>query len=131
MDKIVERENHHAKGLGTMDFGARNGSGQRRQQQQQQQRRQQQPPPPVEVVLGIREELAEFQRNGGKQALRAKWRAACEEALVQTMRDPVSFEAALSEPGGIIEYLRDRGVIPPAPSRWPVKAPAVASTSIP
>jgi hypothetical protein len=132
MDKIVERENHHAKGLGTMDFGARNGSGQRRQQQQQQQRRQ--PPSPVDdgidpvkVVLGIREELAEFRRNGGKQALRAKWRAACEEALVQTMRDPVSFEAALSEPGGIIEYLRDRGVIPPAPSRWPVKAPAVAS----
>jgi hypothetical protein len=129
MDKIVD---HHAKGLVTMDFGARNGSGQRRQQQQQQQRRQPSPSPvdvvdPVKAILDIREELAEFRRNGGKQALRAKWRAACEEALVQTMRDPVSFEAALSEPGGIIEYLRDRGVIPPAPSRWPVKAPAVAS----
>ena len=26
---------------------------------------------PVDVILGIREELAEFQRNGGRQALLA------------------------------------------------------------
>jgi hypothetical protein len=81
---------------------------------------------PVDVLLGIRKELAEFRRNGGKQALLAKWRKACGEALLQTMHSP-DFETALSEPGGIIEHLRDRGVIPPAPSRWPVKAPATAS----
>ena len=112
------------RGLGARDFEATRDFGERDKNE-----RDKSPVDidPVNVILGIREELAEFRRNGGKQALRAKWRAACEEALVQTMRDPVSFEAALSEPGGIIEYLRDRGVIPPAPSRWPVKAPAVAS----
>ena len=68
---------------------------------------------PVDVILGIREELAEFRRNGGKQAMRAAMRKACEEALLRTMHggDPDSFEQALSEPGGIIEYLRDRGLI--------------------
>ena len=67
---------------------------------------------PVNVILGIREELAEFRRNGGKQALRAAMRKACEEALLRTTHGPVPFETALSEPGGIIEYLRNRGSDP-------------------
>jgi hypothetical protein len=72
---------------------------------------QQQPQSPVDVVLGIREELAEFRRNGGKQAMRTKWRKACGEALSSLASPELSFEQALAEPGGIIEYLRDRGVI--------------------
>jgi hypothetical protein len=47
--------------------------------------------------------------------------------LLQTMRglDPGSFERALAGPDGIIEHLRDRGVIPPpARPRWLGKPPA-------
>jgi hypothetical protein len=85
---------------------------------------------PVNVILGIREELAEFKKAGGKEALRAAMRKACEEALLQTMRglDPDSFERALSEPDGIIEHLRDRGVIPPPPSRWKTAEGRVAAS---
>ena len=36
---------------------------------------------PVDVILGIREELAEFRRNGGKQALLAKLRASREKGI--------------------------------------------------
>jgi hypothetical protein len=43
--------------------------------------------------------------------LRAKWRKACEEALLQTMRGPDPFEPALSGPGSAIEYLEHRGLI--------------------
>jgi hypothetical protein len=100
------------RGLGARDFEATRDFGERDKNE-----RDKSPVDidPVNVILGIREELAEFRRNGGKQALRATMRKACEEALLQTMRgtDPDSFERALSEPGGIIEYLRDRGVIPP------------------
>ena len=74
---------------------------------------------PVDVVLGIREELAEFRRNGGKRALLAKLRETREADLRATMRGPDPFGL---DP--VVEYLRDRGLIPPAPSRWPVKAVA-------
>jgi hypothetical protein len=40
---------------------------------------------PVEVIINIRKELAEFQRNGGKWALRVKLRKACKEALLQVV----------------------------------------------
>jgi hypothetical protein len=111
--KRLWKEKSIMRRFGVRDFGEAND-------------RRQQPQSPVGVVLGIREELAEFRRNGGKQALLAKWRKACEEALLQTMRglDPGSFEQALAGPDGIIEHLRDRGVIPPARSRWPGKPPA-------
>jgi hypothetical protein len=66
---------------------------------------------PVEVVLGIREELAEFRRNGGKQALLAKLRASREKDLLTTLRGPDPFEPALSGPGSVIEYLEQRGLI--------------------
>jgi hypothetical protein len=92
-------------GFGARDFAA--ARNENKQQPQQQQRRQS----PVDVILGIREELAEFKKAGGKQALRAKWRKACEEALLRTMHGPDPFEPALSEPGGVIEYLEHRGLI--------------------
>ena len=95
-----------------MDFEARDfgeGEQQRRQQQQS----------PVDVILGIREELAEFQKAGGRQALLAKLRETREADLRATMRGPDPFGL---DP--VVEYLRDRGLIPPAPSRWPVKAVA-------
>jgi len=76
---------------------------------------------PVDVILGIREELAEFRRNGGKRALRAKWRKACEEALLQTMRGPDPFEPALSGPqprcGRHGQHLRQCWSAPPHPPR--------------
>jgi hypothetical protein len=103
-----------------MDFEATRDFGERMSEAND---RRQQPQSPVDVILGIREELAEFRRNGGKQALLA---------LLRTMRGSgLSFEQALAEPGGIIEHLRDRGVIPPAPSRWPVKAPAASRPRYP
>ena len=74
---------------------------------------------PVDVVLGIREELAEFQKAGGREALLARLRASREEDLRATMRGPDPFGLDL-----VVEHLRDRGLIPPAPSRWLVKATA-------
>jgi hypothetical protein len=99
------KENHHAKGLGpmdfeTMDFEARdfdgNGDG---------------IIDPVKTVLDICEEMAGFRRNGSRQALLAEWRAACEAALLAAMLGPDPFEAALAGPGGVIEYLEQRGLI--------------------
>ena len=43
---------------------------------------------PVDVVIGIRKDLEEFQRRGGKQALRAEMQAACRDALLRTVSDP-------------------------------------------
>jgi hypothetical protein len=70
--KIVEGKITMRGIFGSMDFGARD-FGERDENEQQ--RRQS----PVDVVLGIREELAEFRRNGGKQALLAKLRASREK----------------------------------------------------
>ena len=61
---------------------------------------------PVDVILGIREELAEFRRNGGKRALLAKLREAREKDLLATMRGPDPFGL---DP--VIEYLEERGLI--------------------
>jgi hypothetical protein len=97
-----------------MDFGATRDFGERDENER---RRHQSP---VDVILGIREELAEFQRNGGRQALLAKLRETREADLRATMRGPDPFGLDF-----VIEYLRDRGLIPPAPSRWRVKAPAI------
>jgi hypothetical protein len=67
-----------------MDFRARDfgetSLGETDEQQQHQS--------PVDVILGIREELAEFRRNGGRQALLAKLREAREGDLRATMRGP-------------------------------------------
>jgi hypothetical protein len=61
---------------------------------------------PVDVILGIREELAEFRRNGGRQALLAKLRASREKDLLITMSGPDPFGL---DP--VIEYLEERGLI--------------------
>jgi hypothetical protein len=55
--------------------------------------------PAVEVILGIRKDLAEFQRTLGKKAWRAMMRAACEATLWSQVPD-------LSV---VTEHLRDRG----------------------
>jgi hypothetical protein len=81
----------------TRDFGERDENGQRRQQQQSS---------PVDVALGIREELAEFQRNGGREALLARLRASREKDLRITMQGPDPFGLDF-----VVEYLRDRGLI--------------------
>jgi hypothetical protein len=80
---------------------------------------QQQPQSPVEVILGIREELAEFQRNGGREALLAKLRENRKADLLATLQGPDPFGLDF-----VIEHLRDRGLIPPAPPRWLGKATA-------
>ena len=77
---------------------------------------------PVNVILGIREELAEFRRNGGRQALLAKLRETREADLLATMQgpDPLGLDY-------VIEYLEERGVIHrrpvPGPKRRRRKAP--------
>jgi hypothetical protein len=58
------------------------------------------PQSPVDVILGIRKELKEFQQNSSPQALRAEWKAACEAAL--RLDGP---------PDEIIEYLEYRGLV--------------------
>ena len=79
--------------FGARDFGERDENEQRRQS-------------PVDVILGIREELAEFRRNGGRQALLAKLRASREKDLLTTMSGPDPFGL---DP--VIEYLEQRGLI--------------------
>jgi len=65
---------------------------------------------PVDVILGIREELAEFRRNGGKRALLAKLREAREKDLLATMRGPDPFGL---DP--VLKYLEQRGLIRSSP----------------
>jgi hypothetical protein len=74
---------------------------------------------PVEVILGIREELAEFKKAGGREALLAKLRETRERDLRASMIGPDPFGLDF-----VIEYLRDRGVIPQALPRWQGKAVA-------
>ena len=71
-------------------------------------------PSPVDVIISIREELAEFQRNSSKQALRDAMREACKEALLQAVSHPGTHPTDIDP---VVEHLRDRGLIPPAPSR--------------
>jgi len=92
------------RGLGSMAFGVRD-FGERDENERDKS--------PVEVILGIREELAEFQRNGGREALLAKLRETRERDLLATMQGPDPFGLDF-----VIEHLRDRGVIPPPPPRW-------------
>jgi hypothetical protein len=70
---------------------------------------QQQRQSPVDVVVDILKDLAEFRRTSSKQALREAMREACKAALLRTAV-PIDIDP-------VVEYLRDRGVIPPAPSR--------------
>ena len=75
---------------------------------------------PVKTVLDIREELAEFRRNSGRQALLAKLRASREKDLLISMQGPDPFGLDF-----VIEHLRDRGLIPQAPPRWLGKTAAI------
>jgi hypothetical protein len=58
---------------------------------------------PVDVVVNIRKDLAEFQQNSSKQALRKAMREACEEAFLRT--------AGHIDIDPVVEYLKERGVI--------------------
>ena len=72
-------------------------------------------PSPVDVIISIREELAEFQRTSSKQALRKAMREALREALLRAVHDADTHPTGDIDP--VVEHLRDRGLIPPAPSR--------------
>ena len=76
---------------------------------------------PVDVILGIREELAEFRRNGGKRALLAKLREAREKDLLATMRGPDPFGL---DP--VLKYLEQRGLIRLGPRPRPRRSRATA-----
>ena len=66
---------------------------------------------PVDVINGIREELAEFRRTSSKEALRERLReelrAACKEALRRTADDPPDHPNIEQ----VVEYLQQRGLI--------------------
>jgi hypothetical protein len=60
---------------------------------------------PVEVIASIRKDLAEFQRNSSREALREFMREACKEDLIH------AFHHNLEAPSAVIEHLVDRGLI--------------------
>ena len=66
---------------------------------------------PVDVINGIREELAEFRRTSSKEALRERLReelrAGCKEALRRTADDPPDHPNIEQ----VVEYLQQRGLI--------------------
>ena len=80
-----------------MDFGSMD-SGEIEQQRQS----------PVDVILGIRKELAEFQKAGGRQALLATLREAREDDLRRAAAGCP--DCPDSEPL-VVEYLEQRGLI--------------------
>jgi hypothetical protein len=76
---------------------------------------------PVDAAISILKDLREFQRAGGKQALRETLRVACREAC----------QAALQQAAGcpdfslVEDHLKDRGVIhKPGKKRKAKKSPA-------
>jgi hypothetical protein len=71
----------------------------------------QQPQSPVDVIIGIRKELKEFQRTSSKEALRAAYR----EALLRGVAE--SFSAPDFDIRSTVEHLEERGVIRSKPSR--------------
>jgi hypothetical protein len=79
-----------------------------------------QPQSPVDVIIGLRKELAEFQKVSSKEALREalrkELRASCKEAL---QRGAVTADCPDGYPNfePIVEYLQERGVIKPKLSR--------------
>jgi hypothetical protein len=81
-----------------------------------------QPQSPVDVILGLREDLAKFQKASSKQAfketLRKELREACKEALQQGAAG-AGYPDGSSYPNIelIVEYLRERGAIRPKLSR--------------
>ena len=73
-----------------------------------------QPQSPADVIIGLRKDLAEFQRTSSKEALREalrkELRAACKEALQRGDAGYLNIEP-------IVEYLTERGLIRPKLSR--------------
>ena len=81
-----------------------------------------QPQSPADVIIGLRKDLAEFQRTSSKEALREalrkELRAACKEAL-QRGAGAAGCPDGSSYPNiePIVEYLQERGLIRPKLSR--------------
>ena len=77
-----------------------------------------QPRSPADVIIGLRKDLAEFQRTSSKEALREalrkELRAACKEALLRTAAADCPDYPNI-EP--LVEYLQERGLIRPKLSR--------------
>ena len=81
-----------------------------------------QPQSPVDVIIGLRKDLAEFQRTSSKEALREalrkELRAACKEALLRTAAADCPDYPNI-EP--LVEYLQERGLIRPKLSRAQIR----------
>jgi len=82
-----------------------------------------QPQSPADVIIGLRKDLAEFQRTSSKEALREalrkELRAACKEALHRAGAGADRPDYPNIEP--IVEYLQERGAIRPKLSRARVR----------
>ena len=78
---------------------------------------------PVDVIIGLRKELAEFQKTNSKdvlrEALRKELRAACKEALHRAGAGADRPDYPNIEP--IVEYLQERGAIRPKLSRAQIR----------
>jgi len=81
-----------------------------------------QPQSPADVIIGLRKDLAEFQRTSSKEALREalrkELRAACKEALLRTAAADCPDYPNI-EP--LVEYLQERGLIRPKLSRAQIR----------
>ena len=88
-----------------------------------------QPQSPADVIIGLRKDLAEFQRTSSKEALREalrkELREACEGALQRASAAGAAAAAAgcPSYPNiePIVEYLQERGAIRPKLSRAQIR----------
>ena len=82
-----------------------------------------QPQSPADVIIGLRKDLAEFQRTSSKEvlreALRKELRAACKEALHRAGAGADRPDYPNIEP--IVEYLQERGAIRPKLSRAQIR----------
>src|SRR6516225_7902688 len=82
-----------------------------------------QPQSPADVIIGLRKDLAEFQRTSSKEALRKalrkELRAACKEALLRTAAGADREADGSSYPNiePIVEYLQERRLVRPKLSR--------------
>ena len=88
---------------------------------------------PVDVIIGLRKDLAEFRKTSSKEALRKELREACREALLRAAATGCPDDGS-SYPNiePIVEYLTERGLIRPKLSRAQVRRRLkLATTTLP
>jgi hypothetical protein len=86
---------------------------------------------PVDVIIGLRKDLAEFRKTSSKEALRKELREACREALLRAAAADGHDGPGCPTIEPIVEYLQERGLVRPKLSRAQVRRRLKLASSLP